>query len=468
VAINHWARAVATHERNHPWARHVCADLASNEADPNRLVPGGRLHLLAASPECTHHSRARGGKPCSDQSRASAMHVIHWATRLRVQDILVENVQEFEEWGPLLNERTFFNGRWYAKDSPDPRRKGEAFRAWVNMLAALGYKVEWRVLNAADYGEATTRKRLFVRATLGTGIVWPVGTHVGKWRAAREIIDWSLPNQSIFNRARPLAPKTLQRIEAGLRKFGGEAFIAVLRGTQESQAGAWAKPLSEPLGTISAGGIHAALCEPENTTSGQAFIVPMEHSGRGALRSTEQPLPTITTAKAGAIGLCEPFVVNVAHDGADASRCRSVEQPLSTIPAGHRGGHALCEPFVLSPSSGGVPRSVSQPIPTICTEARGMALCEPFVTKYYGTGIAKPVSAPLDTVTAKGRFALVEPGRLDIRFRMLQPHELARAMGFDGYEFTGNKTEQVRQVGNAVSVRQAKALARTILRQYAA
>ena len=430
VAINHWARAVATHERNQPWARHVCADLASNEADPNRLVPGGRLHLLAASPECTHHSRARGGKPCSDQSRASAMHVIHWATRLRVQDILVENVREFEEWGPLLNERTFFNGRWYAKDSPDPRRKGEAFRAWVNMLAALGYKVEWRVLNAADYGEATTRKRLFVRATLGTGIVWPVGTHVGKWRAAREIIDWSLPNQSIFNRSRPLAPKTLQRIEAGMRKFGGEAFIAVLRGTQESQAGAWAKPLSEPLGTISAGGIHAALCEPGNTTSGQAFIVPMEHSGRGALRSTEQPLPTITTAKAGAIGLCEPFV--------------------------------------LSSSSGGAPRSVSQPIPTICTESRGMALCEPFVTKYYGTGIAKPVSAPLDTVTAKGRFALVEPGRLDIRFRMLQPHELARAMGFDGYEFTGNKTEQVRQVGNAVSVRQAKALARTILRQYAA
>jgi DNA (cytosine-5)-methyltransferase 1 len=231
------------------------------------------------------------------------------------------------------------------------------------------------------------------------------------------VIDWDLKGESIFRRKRPLAPRTLDRIEAGLKKFGGEPFIAVLRGTNPSQSCAWAKPITAPLGTISAGGIHSALCEP--------FLVPMEHSGRQPVRGTDVPLPTITTARGGSFGLCQPFVMQVAHAGSDNTRVRSVDDPLPTIPAGHRGE---------------------------------LAVCEPFLTKYYGAAKARSVEIPLDTVTAKDRFALVEVAGMDIRFRMLQPRELAAAMGFDRYEFAGTKTDQVRQIGNAVSVRQARAL----------
>lgn len=410
IAVNHWPVAVATHTRNHPWAQHLCADLST--VDPNKAVPSGRLDLLIASPECTHHSIARGGKPCSDQSRASAWHVLHWVERLRVEEVLIENVREFEQWGPLLDNC-----------QPDKARRGETFQAFTAALRSMGMTVEWRVLNAADFGDATSRRRLFVRASRRGAIKWPDASHAGRWRPAREIIDWALQGQDIRDRKRPLAPRTLDRIEAGLRKFGGAPFIAVLRGTDPRKAGAWAKPMSAPLGTISAGGIHAGLCEP--------FVITMEHSGRQPVRSVEAPLPTITTARGGAFGVCEPFVVQVAHAGADQSRVRSMDEPLPTIPAGHRGE---------------------------------LAVCSPFLTKYYGSGAgARPVTEPLDTVTSKDRFALVEPYRMGIRFRMLQPQELARAMGFDGYEFAGTKTDQVRQIGNAVAVRTAQALCAEVL-----
>lgn len=416
VAVNHWRTAVDTHTRNHPWARHVCADLASCEADPNRLVPGGRLNLLVASPECTHHSVARGGKPCSDQSRASAWHVLHWMERLRVEELLLENVKEFETWGPLNKA-----GR------PDKRRKGSTFQSFVSALRGMGYQVDWRVMNAADYGEATTRRRLFLRASRKK-IIWPAATHMQypshdlsgsrqRWKPAREVIDWSLKGENIATRKRPLQPRTLQRIEAGLRKFGGESFLVVLRGTAQHQVGSWSKSVDGPVPTISAGGIHAGLCEP--------FLVEY-HSEKGArgkprVASVDNPLPTQTTENR--FGLCEPFLVPMEHSGRSA--LRSVDEPMGTI-----------------------------------TTAKGGAfgVCEPFLTKYYGTAMTASVDAPLDTVTTKDRFALVEPRGMEIRFRMLQPHELAAAMGFEAYQFAGNKTEQVRQIGNAVCVHMAAAL----------
>jgi DNA (cytosine-5)-methyltransferase 1 len=410
LAVNHWRVAVSTHELNHRWARHLCADLST--VDPSKAIPSGRLDLLIASPECTHHSVARGGKPCSDQSRASAWHVLHWLERLRVERVLIENVREFEGWGPLGDD-----GR------PDKTRKGETFKAFVAAVKSLGYAVEWRVLNAADYGDATCRRRLFIQAARAGRITWPDASHAGRWRSAREVIDWSLRGESVLNRKRPLAPRTLDRIEAGLRKFGGEPFIAVLRGYSVGGT-VQTSSVEHPLCALAANGTHAALCEP--------FIVQYQGGDdRRALRvhSVDTPLPTQPTENR--FGICEPFVLNVAHEGSDKSRVRSVEQPLSCIPAGHRGE---------------------------------LALCEPFVTKYYGTAKgARAVTEPLETITAKDRFALVEPTKMDIHFRMLQPHELAAAMGFDDYKFAGTKTEQVRQIGNAVAVRTAEALCGTIL-----
>lgn len=451
LAVNHWPVAVSTHERNHPWARHLCADLAS--VRPEKVVPGGHLDLLVASPECTHHSVARGGKPCSDQSRASAWHVLHWAEVLRVGHILIENVAEFQSWGPLTKA-----GR------PDKRRKGETFRAFLQALESLGFKVSYRILNAADYGEATTRKRLFIQARRGKAPVWPQETHgkssapglfgsVAPWRAAREIIDWDLPGASIFNRKRPLSPKTLARIEQGLKRFGGSAaepFLVLLRGTSEDHIQKSARSVNEPLSTLTARGGHHALVEPFIMSAGGPEVGP---------RPCSEPMNTVLTRDH--MALVEPFLIK-QHFERDVA---SVNEPLPTMVG--RNCSYLAQPFFVprhNESVGQVPRvhSASAPLPTLTAENNPM-LCEPMLVPYYGSARGcTPISSPMPTCTAKHRFALVtiegKEYALDIRLRMLQPHELAAAMGFEGYRFAGTKTDQVRQIGNAVSVRTAEAL----------
>lgn len=186
LAINHWDVAIATHSANHHYAQHICENL--DNVNPRKVIPSGFLDILIASPECTHHSNARGGKPRSDQSRASAWHVLRWAEALRINNILIENVREFQSWGPLG-----------VNDMPLKSRKGETFRAFLIALASLGYKVDYKILNAAYYGDPTTRERLFIIAQKGRKpIKWPEPTHTpdgssnlfGKtkhWRTAREI-----------------------------------------------------------------------------------------------------------------------------------------------------------------------------------------------------------------------------------------------------------------------------------------
>ena len=334
LAVNHWDKAIATHSLNHPNVRHLCESL--DRIIPSDAIPSGRLGLLAASPECTHHSNAAGGRPRSDQSRATAWHVCRWAADLTVDSIFIENVAEFQHWGPLDG-----NGK------PIKRRRGETFQAFVQALRSMNYRVEYRIQNAADFGDPTSRRRLILLARRGNkGIVWPDQSHgVGAsepYRTARDIIDWKLKGRSITERSKPLSPNTMRRIEAGLKRFGGR--------------------------------------------DAQPFLVLMEHGGNE--RSIDRPMPTITTAKGGAIGLCEPFLI-----------------------------------------------------------------------KYYGNEKTPgSIDEPLDTVTTKDRFMLVEPTRHEILFRMLQPHELAAAMSFPvGYQFSGTKTDAVKQIGNAVPVRMARA-----------
>ena len=252
LAVNHWTVAIDTHSRNHPEARHLCESL--DNVDPRKVIPGGRLNLLVASPECTHHSNARGGKPMSDQSRASAWHILRWAEALYIDNILIENVREFMNWGPLG-----VDGR------PMKSKRGQTFQAFLAGLRSLNYDVDYRVLNAADYGDPTTRERLFVMARKRPRRVrWPEPTHrpaseepnlFGKklpWRTAREVIDWNLPGTSIFHRKRPLSPTTIARIAAGLRKFGGlaaEPFLVMLYGTGKTRS------VNDPLPTVTAGGV---------------------------------------------------------------------------------------------------------------------------------------------------------------------------------------------------------------------
>jgi DNA (cytosine-5)-methyltransferase 1 len=282
VALNHWPIAIETHTKNHPDARHFVQDIAS--VRPIAIVPEGYLDLLMASPTCTHHSRARGAKPTSDQQRADPWHIITWLTELRVKRMLIENVPEFVEWGPV-DRRTM---------RPIKSRKGEYFNAWLSAIRALGFKLDWRIVNCANYGDATTRERFFLIARSdGKKLRWGEYTHAKapaidlfgpglmKWRGAREIIDWKLKGRSIYNRKRPLAAKTLLRIYAGAVKFKWpEPYIVVLRNHMAAQG------IDLPLPSITACGTHIGIAQP--------ILVNMKN--KSAASSPDDPAPTLTAA----------------------------------------------------------------------------------------------------------------------------------------------------------------------------
>jgi len=478
VAVNHWDVAIATHSANHKFAHHKCSGLTG--VDPRAVIPG-YLDLLVASPECTHHSNARGGKPMNDQSRSSGADVVRWIRELRPSMVIIENVREYRTWGPLGK-----NNR------PIKNRKGEYFQQFLADIRALGYATEDRLLNCADYGCPTTRTRLFVyckRTTWTAPIVWPAPTHakatkdlelVGglpKWLTAREhVIDWQDMGQSIFNRKRPLSPNTMRRIEAGLKKFSGidlGGYLVKLYGTSDASSA------DQPVPTVTGGGNHLGLAVPfqirTDCTGGktagvrgiddpaasvvgsgglgmvdpQAFIVPQ--FSENPPRSVDAPVPTITTTSRG-IGMAEPFIVTASHravivpvthpdkPGEDpATRTQSVEEPLKTVTGARRGE---------------------------------IGVARAFLVRYNGTSGPQSVEQPLGTLTAKDRYALLvtftngEQVLLDILFRMLRPRELARAQSFpDDYVFTGKTEDVVKQIGNAVPPNMAKALCKTGLTQ---
>lgn len=410
LAINHWTVAIRTHELNHANVRHLCANLDS--IDPRKVVPSGRLDILLASPECTHHSNARGGKPMNDQSRASAWHILRWADSLNIKTLLIENVREFQNWGPLGA-----NGR------PLKSKRGSLYKQFLNSLEALGYRVEAKVLNSANYGDATTRQRLFIQAQRGNRkICWPEATHAPKqnglkaWRPAREVIDWSIKGKSIYVRKQPLSENTIRRILVGLEKYSGLPFVL----PQFSNASP--KGIDAPIGTITTDG-GPALCQP--------FLVKF-FGGHDAC-SVDEPLPTIC-ANYEHYGLAQPFLV-ILRNNCDA-------------------------------------RSIEEPVPALCANGEHVGLAQPFLVQYYGNSEAQSLEIPLPTITTKDHFGLVEPkiGKgdklavLDIHFRMLQPHELAAAMSFpDKYYFHGTRQDQVKQIGNAVPVQLAAALCRAAI-----
>jgi len=523
VVVNHWPVAIATHQANHPDAKHLCAD--AYKLSPREAVPGGRLDLLMASPTCTFFSRSRGGKPISwDQrwGRMTPTQVVRWITELDVGVLLVENVPEFREWGPVhpgpkleadgktvrvpappvRNERCLDGGCKPGK--PCRRKRGAYFRPWLRKIERLGYQFEHRVLNAADYGDATTRQRFFLIARKdGVPITWPEPTHSKtgrgekRWRAAREIIDWSIPGRSIFDRKRPLSPKTLARIYAGAVKFGWpEPFLVVLRQHMDALG------VDTPLPTIVASGTHIALVQP-GPVPAQGELFPgaaepllvrsaMHKSNALCVRGADEPIATVTTD--GGIALAQPMILpQRSHQ-----RPRGVDdEPVPVITTTSR-GIGLAQPFVFANRTNNVPKSPERdPLPGITTTTGGgLALVLP----QGGGGAARPVEhpcvtgarrgelafiaaafgeregqaprvhsvdAPAPTVCAKGRVQLVqgeEEPRVDVLFRMLQPHELSAAMGFTRYRtIAGTKEEVTRQIGNAVPVRTARALVTAIL-----
>lgn len=520
LAINHNADAIAMHEANHPFARHLISDVF--EVDPVAATDGQPVGLLWASPDCKHFSKAKGGAPRSKKIRSLAWVVVKWAATVRPRMIMLENVEEFVTWGPLVDGQ------------PCKRRKGQTFGRWVARLRALGYAVQWRELRACDYGAPTIRKRFFLIARCdGLPIRWPAPTHgqpdsadvlAGKrmpWRTAAECIDWSLPCPSIFltkeqARAigckRPLADATMRRIARGVRRFVLDA--------------------AEP------------------------FIVPIQNYGRGdRVHGVDEPLRTVTAwPKGGAFAVVAPTLVDVAHGeiGANGSRrwssgAHSIEQPSCTVFAS--GSQTLVSAFLTkyrTDSSGapadapfptitangesdrpggnpplaiiavhldqanagfytGAGRSVEDPAGTVCAQGSMQRLVSSTLIKLRGTSNAADIDAPLHTVSAQGchhaevraflvayygnekdgrdltdpmgtvvsreRFGLVtvngeDYAIADIGLRMLTPRELFRAQGFpDSYVIDIGiggkripKAAQVRMCGNSVCPPIARAI----------
>ena len=427
TAINHNRKALETHQANFPWAKHVLTEL--QYVDPVEVVPEGRLDGMVASPECTFFSRARGGKPIRPQDRASPWYLGRWIHKLDVPWILIENVPEIIRWGPLNSQ-----GR------PITAGKGRYFKLWVHMFEKAGYSFDYRILNAADYGDATSRRRFFaVARNDGKPITWPAPTHsrkpIGKqekWRSARDIIDFSMHGESIFSRRRPLSPNTMKRIIAGLKKFSS--------------------PEMKP------------------------FIVLLEHSmlsPENRIRDIDLPLPAITGARGGAFAIAEPFLLPV--EGIfRGNTAKPLSEPVGTIT--QRGYGGIVEPFISiyhGESGNSLPRvgNIREPLPTLDTSNR-IALVEPYLVEYYGNGSAKSLEDPLPTVTSRDRFAFIQPRvaiegveyRFDIFYRMLKPRELAAAMGFPKeYQFMGNQQDQVKQIGNAVAVNMARSLISSLI-----
>jgi DNA (cytosine-5)-methyltransferase 1 len=341
VAINHDEAAIAVHAANHPGTRHYCQSIYS--VDPLDATGGGPVALVWFSPDCKHHSKAKGGKPRDKYIRDLAHVVPHWIERLKKATpggsgapdvIMLENVEEFRQWGPLDPETMM----------PIKERRGEEFDLWVRRIRKHGYKVEWRELRACDYGAPTSRKRLFLIARRDARpIVWPVPTHgkpgtadvlAGKllpWRSAAECIDWSLPCPSIFDRPRPLKDATCRRIAAGVMRYvvnSARPFIVPICNTGWTGARAWSA--NEPLRTITTakGGEMAAVAP---------HLMTMRNSGKPHT-GADEPMHTIVADGAHKM-LVGSGLVSLTHHGGD--RVYAIDDPMRTVTGAHRGETAI-------------------------------------------------------------------------------------------------------------------------------
>lgn len=427
IAVNHDAQALAMHAANHPDTVHVREDVF--DADMREMVGKRMVRLLWMSPDCKHFSKAKGGKPVEKKIRGLAWVGVKWAKQLKPRQIILENVEEFRDWGPLKR----IDGAWF----PDPDRKGLTFQKFVGQLRRLGYKVEHRTLRACDYGAPTIRKRLILIARCdGQPIVWPKPTHgkgTGKaYRTAAECIDWSIPCPSIFERKKPLAENTLRRIARGVWRYVIDAadpfIVPVLHGAGEGQAPR-SLDLKAPLGTVVGGGAKHAVVT--------AFLA--QHN---------------TMPDGG---------VHAGHD---------MRKPLSTISSKGSQQQLVTSHLVKLRGTCVDGQSADKPMPTITGGGTHVGEVRAFLIHYYSSGGQHGTpAAPMATVPATDRIGLVmvhgEPYQIvDIGMRMLTPRELARAQGFpdsyvidrgaDGVALT--KTAQVRMIGHSVCPPLARAL----------
>jgi len=449
IAINHDPEAIAMHRANHPGTRHFCESVW--KVDPEEVCGGKRVALAWFSPDCKHFSKAKGGKPVEKNVRGLAWVVIRWARAVRPRVIVLENVEEFQDWGPLTED-----GR------PDALRRGLTFRRWLGSLRNAGYEVDMRELRACDYGAPTTRKRLFVIARSdGLPIVWPDPTHgppltgLPPYRTAAECITWELPCPSIFERERPLAENTLRRIARGLRRYVIESPDPFIVSNMTNNV---PRPVSEPITTVLTGN-HKFLVAPALVQQSWG-----EREGQ-APRALDLHKP-LGTIMAGGVKHALVAAFLAKHYGGHGATGSRLADPIDTVTAVDH--HSLVASHLLKLRGGLEDHQVTAqdlrgPAPAITAGGTHLAEVRAFLLSYYGSPVDARLRSPLHTVTSKDRFGLVtvrgdEYVIADIGMRMLVPRELFRAQGFpESYlidvELDGrplSKSAQVRMVGNSV------------------
>lgn len=430
AAINHDPDAILMHQTNHPQTRHYCESVW--DVDPWEVTRGRPVGLAWFSPDCKHFSKAKGSKPVDRNIRGLAWIVLKWAGTVKPRVIILENVEEFQTWGPVR------------KGKPVKSRRGETFRKWKEQLQALGYEIDHRELVAADYGAPTIRKRFFLIARCdGKPIIWPERTHAPKdseevkngkckpWRGAAEIIDWTIPCPSIFDTTdeikekygiraiRPLAVNTQKRIARGIEKFvlqNKEPFIVPIGYGERKGQAPRVHDIKEPVSTVVSSG-KQYLCQPELSP----FIVQVSHKGeqfRG--QELEEPIPTIT-GKHG-YGLATPVMTAIAVSKAEQYlampsliqyhteqservRGQGMDEPIMTLDAANRYG--LSVSYLAEYFQNGRPLDVKSPLHTSTTKDRECVV-ETFISKFYKTGIGQKPDEPLHTVTTSaGHFGIV-------------------------------------------------------------
>lgn len=460
VAINHCEHAVQVHALNHPETHHVRVDVW--DVDPRLHLPPGTVDLAWFSPDCRHFSRAKGKRPVAKSVRGLAWIVCRVAGKRRPRVIVLENVQEFRSWGPVRKVRT---GKRKGERHPVKSKKGQTFRKFVAQLEALGYVVEHRVLNAADYGAPTARERLVLIARCdGAPIVWPEPSHgPGRplpYRTAAECIDWTISVPSIFGRKRPLAPATLRRIAAGVVKFvlacPRPFLVQVNHGRDLDRS----RDLDRPMPTIAShNGFAVVVPSLIHCGNGERKAKGKQKAQKPRVKDIQAPLGTVVGTKKHALVVA--FIAK-HFKGATGS---ALDQPLATVTARDHNALVACHVTKFFGTSTGAP--LDAPAPTVTGQGGHLGLVAAFLTKFYkGKDNGQKVNEPLHTIPTRDRFGLVtvqidgeDYAVADIGMRMLEPRELARAQGFaDSFQLVGTKTDQTARIGNSVPPPLARAV----------
>lgn len=414
IAINHDPEALAMHAMNHPRTKHLCESVW--DVDPIKVTNNQPVGLVWLSPDCKHFSKAKGGKPVEKKIRGLAWVTLRWAAKCKPRVIMLENVEEFKTWGPLLCDA---DGNW----KPDPAKKGKTFDSFLRQLRAHGYTVDHRELRASDHATPTIRKRFFLVARRdGLPILWPKATHGAPTspgvladkllphRTAAECIDWSILCPSIFERKKPLADATLRRIAKGIMRYVVNAANPFIVGQGGPiYAG---KPVSvhQPLGTIPTES-HRSIVVP---TLVQVGYGEREGQAPRAL-DIEKPLGTVVAGSSKA-ALVTAFLNE--HANASNQRVMPADEPLRTICAQVKGGHFSMVSAALVGVGGRAgdsrPRGVDEPTATV-TSKYDTAVATAFLAKNYTGVVGSDLAHPIGTVTAQDHHSLVTSNLIKLR-----------------------------------------------------